>query len=469
MRIILFLFITMLFQRGSASVGYDITVTLKNAPSDTLYFGYYYADKQYLRDTAFKKDDVFRFHKDKELEPGIYLIVMPPKNDFIQVFINKDEQNLQISVDASQTVKSFKIKGSKDNELFYDYLNFLDDARPKAQALSAQLKELKDTTKKTEIQAQLEKINLGVKAKQQFIISRYPQSIAAMLIKSTFDVDMPVFEGKKEDVDMKRYLYYKAHYFDQLDLGDVRLLRSPVLNEKMDYYIEKLTVQHPDSINVTLDYLLKKLQPADESFKYYLIQYLNKYAASKIVGFDGVYVHLVDEYYSKGFASWIDQEQLDKLEKNAASLRPILIGKTAPEIKVIRYPDNGLVSLHGIKSPYTILFIWDPECSHCKASFPHIVKFYEKYKSKGVEILAVCTQFTDKVPSCWKYLDEQKIAPGWINAADPYHTSRYKVLYDVKSTPQIFILDKDKKIISKGIGAEQLDEVMNEILRPSQP
>ena len=79
-------------------------------------------------------------------------------------------------------------------------------------------------------------------------------------------------------------------------------------------------------------------------------------------------------------------------------------------------------------------------------------------------ILAVCSQFTDKVPDCWKYLEDNNIKPGWINAADPYHQSKYKVLYDVKSTPQIFILNKDKKIISKGIGAEQLDDLMKQVL-----
>ncbi|MEP7322584.1 MAG: redoxin domain-containing protein [Saprospiraceae bacterium] len=464
MRFILFIFCLIIAQRATGSTGYDITVTIKNAPSDTLYFGYYYADKQFLRDTAIKKDGVYRFNKDHELEPGIYLLVMPPKNDFIQVFINKNEQNLQISVDAKETVKSFKVKGSKDNELFYDYLNFLEEARPKAQGLSTQLKETKDSAIQKNLQLQLSGINESVKNKQNNIVAKFPQSISAMLIKSTFETDIPEFSGKKEDIELQRYMYYKAHYFDQLDLGDSRMLRSPLLNERINYYLDKLTLQDPDSINVAMDYLLKKMQPAEESFKYYLIQFLNKYAASKIVGQDGVYVHLVDEYYSKGFAPWIDQEQLEKLEKNAASLRPILIGKTAPEIKVLKYPDQSPLSLHSIKSPYTILFIWDPECSHCKASLPIIVKFYEKYKTKGVEILAVCSQFGDKVPSCWKYLEEQKINPGWINAADPFHTSRYKILYDVKSTPQIFVLDKNKKIISKGIGAEQLSEVMDEIL-----
>ncbi len=460
---LLFLLFASFVSPGFPATGYDIKVQLKNASSDTLYLGYYYANVQYLKDTAFGKNGMFHFKGDKALEPGIYLLVMPPKNDFVQLFINEGEQNLMVSVEAGNVVPTFKIKGSQDNELFYDYLSHLGDKRPQAEALTEQLKTAPAEQKPT-IQSQLEAINAEVKAKQQNIIDNHPTSISAILIKSTLEMDMPKFVGTPEDIEMQRFHFYKVHYFDNLDLGDPRVLRTPLIHERVEYFIEKLTHQHPDSINKALDYIFQKLKPAEEPFKFYLIHFLNKYAGSKIVGFDAIYVHLVDEYYSKGFASWVEQELLDKMQKNASSLRPILIGKYAPEIKMTRYPDLKPISLHGIKSPYTILFIWDPECSHCKSSLPAILKFYEKFKTKGVEILAVCSQLGDKVPGCWKYLQEQKINPGWIHAADPTHASRYKILYDLKSTPQIFILDQNKKILSKSISAEQIEEVMNQIM-----
>ncbi len=463
MNLIIVLF-TFLFPLIPAAEGYDIKVELKNAESDTLYLGYYYANVQYLKDTAIRKNGVYRFTGDQALEPGIYLLVLPPKNEFVQLFINKNEQHLDIYVEAGKVVSTFKIKDSKDNELFYDYLNFLEIKRPQATALGEQIKTASELQKPA-LQAQLEAINKEVNEKQQNILIHYPSSISAILIKSTLEVDMPKYEGTPQEVELKRYVYYKAHYFDHMDLGDPRLLRSPLLHERIDFYLEKLTYQQPDSINQSLDYIFQKLKPAEETFKFYLIHFLNKYAGSKVVGFDGIYVHLVDEYYNKGFAPWVESEQLEKIQKNANSLRPILIGKTAPEIKVLRYPTQTSISLHSIKSPYTVLFIWDPSCSHCKSSLPHIVKFYEKFKSKGVEILAVCSQFGDKIPECWKYLEEQKINPGWINAADPNHASRYKILYDVKTTPQIFILDVNKKILSKSISGEQLDEVMTHILQ----
>jgi hypothetical protein len=52
-----------------------------------------------------------------------------------------------------------------------------------------------------------------------------------------------------------------------------------------------------------------------------------------------------------------------------------------------------------------------------------------------------------------------------VNAADQYLRNRYKTVYDIKTTPQVFILDKDKKIIVKKIAGEDLRTVMADVLK----
>ncbi len=94
---------------------------------------------------------------------------------------------------------------------------------------------------------------------------------------------------------------------------------------------------------------------------------------------------------------------------------------------------------------------------------PEIIDFYNKYKEKGVEILGICTKFYNDKDKCWDFVEEKGIDI-WMNTMDPYHQSKYKILYNINSTPQIFILDKDKKILIKRIASEQLDEVMQNIL-----
>lgn len=79
-------------------------------------------------------------------------------------------------------------------------------------------------------------------------------------------------------------------------------------------------------------------------------------------------------------------------------------------------------------------------------------------------MVAVCRKFGKDVPECWKYADENGTAD-WIHASDPYGFTN---VYYIKSTPQIFILDKNKEIISKRIAAEQLEEVMDRIIEMKQ-
>ncbi|HJW30972.1 MAG TPA: hypothetical protein VJ508_17200, partial [Saprospiraceae bacterium] len=100
-------------------------------------------------------------------------------------------------------------------------------------------------------------------------------------------------------------------------------------------------------------------------------------------------------------------------------------------------------------------------------AIPFVIDFYNTYKDKGVQVLAVCTKTGDDISECWNAIKDRGMDI-WVNAADQYLRSRYKSIYDVKTTPQIFILDKDKKILVKKIGGEDLKPVMDELLK-AQP
>ena len=122
----------------------------------------------------------------------------------------------------------------------------------------------------------------------------------------------------------------------------------------MNTYVGKLQVQVPDSLIKAIDYVLEKTRNAQESFRYFAVHYLNEYANSKFVGMDAVYVHLAEKYYGSGQAPWVDSTQLAKIVENAVALKPILIGKLAPNIKM-QLRDGSPITLHDVKSPYTLL------------------------------------------------------------------------------------------------------------------
>lgn len=441
--------------------GYQIDVQLEGFEKDSIFLAYYFGNSQYLKDTAVGQDGMFQFKGEEALKEGVYMVVLPPDNQFFQVLINENEQNFSIRANSADINQTIKIKGSPDNVLFYDYLNFIQSKGASANTIRDQLKTAEGDDK-TSLEGKLDALNQEVRARQESLLKDHAKSLTAMLIRSNMEVEIPDYEGSEEEQQMAKYQYYKQHYFDNIDLTDSRVVNTPFLHERINYYINKLTYQVPDSINKSIDYILSKFNPDSDGFQFYLVHFLNEYAKSKIVGMDAVYVHLVDDYYAVGKAPWVEEDQLNKIVKNANTLRPILIGKTAPDLELYK-ADGSTMKMHDLDAEYTVLFFWDPECGHCKKSIPFIKDFYTEYQPKGVEVLGVCTKTGEKESDCWTYVKEQGLDL-WLNTSDKYLKSRYKQIYDIKTTPQIFVLDKNKKIVFKKIGAEQLSKVLDHLM-----
>ncbi len=447
--------------------GYKIRVRLENYSEKELTLGFHYGEKQYVKDTAtVDGDGWFTFQADTLLPCGVYLLVLKPDNSFIQVMMPEGDQDFTLTTDAKNPVDKMKVKGSDDNEIFYDYLRFLNKLRPQADTLRAQQARLKGKPADSlAVVAQLNELDKEVKKFQTELVTKHPGTLSSKIVKASWEPEPPQFPGDEKEANRKKYFWYKDHYFDNIDIADPCMLRSPVLHQKIDYYVTKFTPQHPDSVNLAIDMVVDRMKNSPENFKYYLIHFLNYYAKSNLVGFDACYVHIAKKYYCSGQANWTKKEDVEKICDNAGRLEPILIGKIAPNITVMDR-NNQPHSLWDVDADYTVLFFWAPDCGHCKKAAPFMVEFAKKFKDRGVKVFAVCTAVTDKGPDCWKGVEEKGFDDNlFLNTFDPYLRSRYKTLYDVQTTPSIFILDRKHEILSKRIGAEQLSDVMEMVMK----
>lgn len=458
----------------SQKVGYQIKVKIDGFQGKEAYLGYYFGDKQYLKDTAYvSANGWYYFEGNEKLEGGMYLVVLPPDNEFFQVLVDDNNQWVSLETKVSDMPGAMKVSGSEDNLLFYEYLNFLSSRRPKADELRKQLEAAKDDEKKkAKLEEKLKALDEEVTAYQKNTMTKNPGTLTAAIIRANLPLEnVPEFTGEQKD--LHAFYWTRNHWFDNIDVSDPRMLRTPFLFQKIDHYINKMTPQHPDSINLAIDKVVEMTRPASETFKFYLIHFLNTYAKSNIVGMDAVYVHIAEKYYKTGQAPWTEEEQLKKIVENADKLEPLLLGKIAPDIQM-ETQQGQKIWLHDFKSPITVLFFWDPDCGHCKKSMPDMVQFARDYKDKGVAVFSICTKLATRddtgnitmkeVEECWSTIKERDMDV-FFNTVDPYHRSRYKTVYDIRSTPQIYVLDADKKILSKRIGAEQLPEVIDHILK----
>ena len=451
----------------SAETGHRIEIKINDFDHNHIFLGYHLGSKQYIRDTVNINDKgLFVFEGEEEIEGGMYLVILPPENQYFEILIgSKDDQYFSVETSKDDFISKAKILNSQENIRFFDYLRYIGANKTTLQELKEEEKAETNTNKIQKLQDQIDQINDEVHAYQNKITEDYPASLLAAIIKlsTPSDIPAPPVEMTEEEESDWRFRYYKSHFFDPLNFDDERLLRTPFFESKIDQYVNKLTVTHPDSIVVSLERIISLTESNPEIFKFTLVHFLNEYAKSKIVGMDGVYVYLIENYYAKGKADWVEEDMLKKMLKRARELKPLLVGKTAPDIKIKTF-DGKPTSLYAVKSPFTVLYFWDPNCGHCNKMAPEMVSFSENYKDKGVRIFSVCTK--DREPEICAEAVIEKGFTNWINTvALGDKELYYRLNYNIRSTPVIYVLDENKIILSKKIGASQLTEVLDMLMK----
>jgi len=437
---------------------YEITVNVGNVAESTLILGYYLMGKTYIKDTVAVENGKAVFKGAEKLEQGMYLI-KAGEHDWYTQFLIDDNQKFQLGLSMDTDGKSFTISSvsnSNENKLYYDLGGFIKNKRKEYNKLNS--------SDKTE----QEKISQQVRNYQMQLIKNEPNSFTALIVKSVLEINIPESINAIADKDkreMQRYLYYKQHFFDQIDLSDSRLLRTEIYTNKIDEYINKLTTSFPDSIIVSIDYVVNLASKNSETYKNCLIYLLNYFAASKFVCYDKCYVHIVDKYYNNknapfGGSFWMNDEERTKIIKSAEKLRPILCDAVAPNVLFSSVADeNDKFSLSTIKAKYIVLFFWEPYCgTRCDNAIAKLKEVYSDFKSKGIEVVGIGTRWGDtesNTKMIKEYQDVHKMP--WLTVMGTDNKSdEIRRKYDINLPPDFYLLDANKKIILKRITVEDI-------------
>lgn len=433
----------------------SIKVTVDGFEGSEAYLAYYYADKQYISDTAVATNGSFTFEREEALDGGIYLVVLPPENNYFEIIVDEDQQ-FAVKTSSEDLVGNMEVTGSEDNKIFYDDIHYLAKQRTKMEELSAQSQELEEGSEAAlAIQEKISTLDTEVKTHRLTLAQDHPDMLYAKIITAMKEPDIPA--EIQEQGQEATFFWYRDAFLDAVDFQDERLLRTPVMWNKVTTYLDRLTYQMPDSINKSADLMIGRSKGNDDVFQYLVINILNKYAQSKVMGMDAVYVHLVEQYYMSGEAFWADQEQIDNMAERALAISPTIVGRKAPNFRV-QDSDGNWRHLHGVQGKYTILYFWDYDCGHCKTVTPKLGELYPEYIEHDVELFALSINGDVEV---WKEKCKEYGLDQGINVQDHTRQSGFDAMYDIRSTPRIFILDEEKNIIAKQISVDQVREILD--------
>jgi thiol-disulfide isomerase/thioredoxin len=464
-----------------------IKFKIQDQKDTTIFLVKYYGKGMYYADTAVMKNGTVEFDGSKQLA-GVMALLLPGQKMFDFLY---NKEDVSIEVKNPELVKSMVVKKSEENKLFSDYVKLITSKRTEVGELvkERESKE-KDSEDFKKVTKQIEDLNKSVLTYQRDLVKNHPDKLVGKVVKMSLDIEIPEaprdMEGKLIDSNFS-YHYYRDHYFDNIDIRDDRMLSTPMFHNKLDeYFGKKMMIQHPDTI-VKYGYIfLDKLDQKSDMFKYCLTHITSTAEKSKIMGMDKVFVRMGERYYcaknteGKPVAYWMPEDKLKELCDKVEVNKVLVQGVVPPNVILRDSTDVTWKDYYSIKAEYTVLYFWDPECGHCKTTTPKLQQLYaEKLKARNVEVFAVGKAIGEDFDK-WKafikknnltftnvaltdklYKAAQEDARQFVPKYTTIQSLNYQETFDIFSTPKVFILDKDKKIVAKQLSISQVEDFLD--------
>jgi len=435
--ILLFLF----FNAANAETAYRINIDFTGAIDSTVILASYYGNSFQVIDTINLKNNKATITGSTPLNQGVYTIARLDKSKYFD-FIIGDKPFFDIKANSKNFIDSIKFTDSPENEFFYKYFQL----NTKLFQLNQKAKE--KNTIDDDLQFERDFILSELQLLKSNVHKEAPNSVLDIIFTSMQEPEIPEHISSN---NTKRYEYFKTVYWDLIALNDARMLRTPVFHNKLDYFFDRIVMQQPDSLASEIDRFFKKeIHP--EIYKYIIWDLAMKYEHPKIMGLDKVFVHLVDNYYKKGKVKDISQGIIDTMIERAEKIKPLLLGETAPNLIMIDTLGNFDALNNYFKKDYMLVLFWDSDCQTCQTEMRELKKLYSA-DDCNFEVFAVNTEANH---GSWKkYIREHDYR--WVNVNGTKSiTPDYHKLFNIYSTPTIYILDKHKKIIGKNLSVGQL-------------
>ena len=261
------------------------------------------------------------------------------------------------------------------------------------------------------------------------------------------DIRYPKRKDGSIDEALQSY-YFINDYWKDYDFADERLLYTPVYFNKLKKYFD-MVPQAADSLIKYAGFVIDKSKANKEIFKFTVNWIAMQYKQPKIMGQEAFYVFLIEKYWTYDQAFWAKDYEVDRLRQQAKLMKPSLIGNTGQN--VTGTDEFGkTISIYDIKTPFTVIYLFSYDCDNCKKESPKLVKFYNEWKNKGVDVFSICV---DGETDEWKkYLQKNNMT---------FHN----IFDHVDHTPEIYVLNKSHKIIGSNISSEQIPKIIEDELK----
>ncbi|MEM6397433.1 MAG: DUF5106 domain-containing protein [Bacteroidota bacterium] len=443
-------------QETSATTRLDLTLSGVPAGGKAYLIGVF-AETRFRLDSAdVQQGGKASFSSSTPYPHGFFFAYYPDGSSF--QFLMDGDQEFSMTATKGSVVNTMQVNGSTTNEWLYESLKYQESLTPRFNEVNtAIVGVLPNDPEYAALKARQDALVAERDNYLQEMFDRDPNNLFVRFKKAgqnpKLRTELTLPDGSPDNA--LQVYYYRRAFWDDVNFADTVLIRTPVIANKLERYITQLTPKNPDSIISSADFLLEKAMGHPEYFKYFAnwITLQFEPGETDLMDSEAVHVHMIQNYFTPELAFWSDETNIQGLQQRADQMSRSLLKQQAPDIAV---PDrNGNPKqLYDETAPYVAVYMYNPTCEHCIEETPKVKALSQRRPDLKIYAVAIDTE-----REAWlKFVNDYGLS-SWTNVFDPSNRSIYGTYY-VDITPELYLLNPERKIIGKNLKASQVEEMI---------
>lgn len=414
----------------SQTTNYKITLWIHQMEDSTLYIHSSYGEKENLLLDSLQMKEDGSFILEGNYRQGIVVV----SNKYQKLFSFILDKNPVFTIDI-YPYGYYEVKGCEENERYLEYQKRNKELKQLTKQYEKEIKEFPE--EKDSLINLIQKAKTTFNQYQTMFFENYPDNLmTSLLISMQNPKPNPKYFHQGQLIKGKELEYaydIRKRYWQNFNFNDQRILSTPYFYKKFKTYIDKITMQTSDSVYQAMeDFVNTATQKGDTLYSRYIIDlYLSKLPLMPFSFNEGLYVQIVEKLINKGKTPWLSLSEIETHNINIETIKPFLPGKKFPNIN----------SLYDIEAKYTIIHFHSSTCESCKKNIEDLIGFYEKDSKK----------YNAKIISINVGEKTKEATYPWTNWEIDPQILKQKHGIDIIRTPEIYILDNEKKVLNKTV------------------
>lgn len=395
--------------------------------------------------------------QDKEsLKPGMYEIL--GDSTYLAVIFIPSEKNQKFSLTIDGENVTFA--NSKENTAYYDYLRGMIGYNKRLDSLNEEFQRAQRTLPQymlkvfvDSLSANARRINDEMRTYQRKTAAVNKGTLMGSVVATATYLNDP-----PQEVVSDRHLfqsYYIEHFFDNFAWNDPRIFNTIVVEQKLKEICNMIYQYDNPEYDTFVVAALNQAKVNRTSYEY-LFDALEHVLGSNISPYkvEHTYIAMLKDAlaYPK-----LDENRKRRYTRELGFIDKNHAGDTVPDFSLV-LANGDTTTFYAIESEYTLLYLQHPTCPTCHQVRNRMKGFDKLNRAIESGKLKVVMVYFEDDPKVWdNYIHSSEANPKYLQGWNFDQTIDDKDLFDTRTIPYMFLLDKDKVVIKKDLLVNEIE------------